>query len=108
MALSPVYSTRFFAVEGLLGTQTYTPEAGFVAIVRDIDLYVAVPLLGSISFFFIGSSGQTIDYYEAGADTTATHQWRGRQVFTDLDTFSITVNSSAADVTVSGYLLTPP
>jgi hypothetical protein len=103
--MATVYSVRLAAEQGLDGLLEYTVDAGHVVVVRDIDVYQGEQLVAS-HFFFVGSVGQTIDFWEHGPSTGAdTHQWRGRQVFLPGDTFKLQTDA-AFDVTVSGYYLT--
>jgi hypothetical protein len=101
----PVYSARFIAVQGLVGTETYTVPPGYVAVVRQVNLYNG----GGISVttaIWHGSVGQTLALW-ASSLTASDAFFVGAQVFYAGETFDITTNG-AWDATVSGYLLTTP
>lgn len=101
-----VYSTSFIQERGLNGTFNYTVPAGFVAVVRDADVFwgggVALP-----DFRMRGQAGQTIWFYEFVLGHGESIEWRGRQVMDPLGVLSV-VTGDPMDVTVSGYLLTVP
>lgn len=105
--MANVYSTRFLQEVGLVGAAGYVIPAGFVGVVRDLDAYVAAPLLTSTDLFLVGAGGQKLAWWTTDADTTTTPEWRGRQVFAAGETVTV-VSTGSVDVTVSGYLLTAP
>lgn len=102
--MSQVYSTRFFAVQGLSGSLTYTVPAGYVASVKHIDVYCNT--LGGASFTFVGSASQTI-YWNDFNDTSGPPYgwWDGMAVFYEGETMTIKSYGHPMDVTISGYLL---
>lgn len=105
-------------MQGLLGGEGYTVPPGFVAVLRDVDVYWG----GGLAFpsvHVIGSASQTIAEFHPTADANAglgaqadshTWRWRGRQVVEPGDSFGVNVTGDPCDVSVSGYLLTyvPP
>lgn len=101
-----VYSTNFFSGHGINGSSTYNVPAGFIAVVRDADVFwgggVALP-----DFRMIGQAGQTIWFFEFVLGHGESIEWRGRQVIDPLGTLTV-VTGDAMDVTISGYLLSVP
>lgn len=101
----PVYSTRFIAVQGLVGTQAYTVPVGYRAVVKQVNLYNG----GGVSVttaIWHGSAGQAIALWSSSL-TASDAFFTGMQVFDEGESFDITTNG-AWDATVSGYLLTLP
>lgn len=104
--MASVYSTRFAAVQGLNGTLDLVFPAGFIVVLRDLDVYNGSG--GVASVFLRGNAGQAIYVHRWEVGDGASHeQWRGRQVLTPPEGASITC-SLAMDVTLSGYLLSAP
>lgn len=101
----PAYSSQIVAEHALFGAVTFTVPGGALLVVRDVDVWIAAPILSSVEYRMLGSEGQTIDWAVCDADTTILHQWRGRQVLEAGQTLTLTA-SDHADVSVSGYLLT--
>jgi hypothetical protein len=102
----PLYSSQLLALQGLNGTVVYSPPAGYVVVIRDLDLYVGASSTPGF-FQLIGSSLQVIDYYQQPDLLAHTHQWRGRQCIEPGQNFRV-LASQPMDVTVSGYLLSTP
>lgn len=106
--MSTVYSTCFFRAFTAVGPLQFTCPAGFVAVLRDVDvvaesnassdvLEVAIEGLG----FIWGVQGS------GGAFQTA--QWRGRSVFTAGQVLEATVTGPGTwHVSACGYLLSLP
>lgn len=101
----PVYSTRFIAVQGLVGAEVFTVPVGYVAVVRDINLYNGGGITVTTAIWH-GSAGQALALWSSSASASDAF-FTGRQVFYAGETFDITTNG-AWDVTVSGYLLATP
>jgi hypothetical protein len=101
-----LYSVRFFAEVGLNGTRAYAVQAGFRAVVRDIDVYASAGFSPKHARFF-NSAGGTIKLFQVDPDTAISSQWTGRQVFEAGELIAVTTDGPM-DVTVSGYLLTVP
>lgn len=105
--MAAVYSTRFLQVLGHNGDASYQVPPGKLAIVRDVDAFVA-PDNAPGAVYLWGALGQTIWLANwSGLADDLTQQWRGRQVY--LAGENVWIHTTApADVTVSGYLLTTP
>lgn len=102
-----VYSTRILAVKGLTGSQTVTPPAGTLWVIRDIWVYWNLSSAPVTRFHAIGDVGQTFDYAEfTPVDTDQLHFWQGRQVLEN--SLTVTGSGDPLDVSVSGYTLTLP
>lgn len=101
----PVYSTRFLAVQGLVGVAAYTVPVGQLAVVRDVNVYNGGGLSVTTAIWH-GSAGQAIALWASQTDASDGF-FTGRQVFNPGESFDITTNG-AWDVTVSGYLLQLP
>jgi hypothetical protein len=102
----PVYSVRLVAVEGLAGDFLYSVPPGYVVVVRDVAVYTAA----GTDFRVVGDAGQTFVYWAGPTDvppSKAYFHWTGRQVIPNGGSF-VCRTVAAADVTVSGYLLTGP
>jgi hypothetical protein len=100
-----VYSERLAAQAGYTGTLDVFAPTGFTMVVRDMDVVYDGGSAGEMSV--IGTAGQIIWFCSApgGAEI---FQWRGRQVFSQGEFFSMQVNSGSFDFTVSGYHLALP
>lgn len=105
--MADVYSTLFFAVQGLVGLATYAVPYDKVAIVRDLDAYSAAILPAEIRLLD-GITGQTIFFYDFSVGVDQIAQWRGRQVFNPSSSIQIEATNHPADIRVSGYLLNAP
>jgi hypothetical protein len=106
---APVYSTCFVQEKGLSSNAVYAVPPGFVAVMRDIDLYGNVVADGDV--FVQGAQGQTIWWVGFNVGERKVSQWSGRQVFQPLDTIIVNPQLGpldAIDITISGYLLTLP
>jgi hypothetical protein len=102
----PVYSTNFFAVQGLTASVTYFVPSGKLLVLRDCDVYCNAGI--APEFRIIGDNAQTIWWVLLGiaAGGIRTAEWRGRQVCSDL--LRITSSGDPVDATLSGYLLSLP
>jgi hypothetical protein len=103
----PVYSFQFISIAGLAGTATAGPAAGYVAVIRDIDIYYVTGLAGAdCQVQRLG--GPVFAFFSFGpTDPSAVKSWHGRQVLFDTDELIVTT-TGALDVSVSGYVLTAP
>jgi hypothetical protein len=101
-----VYSTRFLAWAADESPPPYEVPTGYVAIVRDIDIYSGG---GAMINWQVAVNG--IAKFAAGQFTilalAQTAQWRGRQVVRAGE-FLVVSADGAIDGMVSGYLLTLP
>lgn len=106
---SNVFSTRFLEAVGASSDLTYPVPAGFVMVLRCIDVYANVT--GDSSIYFHGALGQTI-WTVHWPPLSASHaQWTGRQVFVAGELFVAHLSVApldGVDLTASGYLLTAP
>lgn len=101
-----VYSTRFLAFSTTsTEEETYTVPSGFVAVLRDVDVYHQ----GGAAD---GWSVQLVDplcYLMTGGDTGSAGlaQWSGRQIFNAGEQLQGTLYSAGdlASMMASGYLL---
>lgn len=102
-----VYSTQFFAVEGLTAdVYSYVPP-GYVDVLRDVDAYYNGVPAPVVQVFLLGDNGQTIMYLEwLPTSSSRTQTWRGRQVITTV--MELYTYGGPVDVSVSGYRLTLP
>jgi hypothetical protein len=111
----PVYSVLIYEKHDLGFTDSIELDAGFVWIVRDIDVFFPGTALGATASVVAAIEGAT--FYSVSNPTVDIrgewHQWQGRQVLipqTGLDTLAITGGSNVGpgvDVRISGYKLTP-
>jgi hypothetical protein len=107
-----VYSTQLCALQGVTENIPFTADAGFITVLRCFDAYWGggLPILSSVRL--IGSSGQTIFEAHPLSDGTTTPidshhwQWKGRQIIFGGETWAVEAAGGAADISVSGYLLT--
>lgn len=103
----PVYSTNFITVHGLNGTRSYSVPAGYIVVLRDLDVYYGGGL-GAATVFLQNGLGAAIWSNAFGALASGQYaSWRGRQVINNPYSVSI-VTDSPMDVMLSGYLLTAP
>jgi len=101
-----VYSVHVYAANGLNGGHSDGVPAGFVLVLRDLDVYYNG--LAGASVALQGNLSQTIWNNNFSASPNGQYaSWRGRQVFDALTTWAI-VTDAAMDVTLSGYLLSTP
>lgn len=102
----PVYSTRFLAWAATETPPAYTVPDGYVAVVRDIDVYSG----GGAMINWVCSVNE-IAHFAAGQFTiealAQTAQWRGRQIL-NAGEFLVFASDGALDGMISGYLLTVP
>jgi hypothetical protein len=106
--MAAVYSTRFIASPAPEFPPTYTVPAGFIAVVRCIDLWCPAGYGGSRTLVQMVSPACIIFEAIFGAGEESAH-WDGRQVLEPGE--QLTLNSdvpSPGSALVSGYLLTLP
>ena len=80
--------------------------AGFVAVVRDIDVYFGTSL-SVRQVFAYGSASQVFFQGSVDANLAGWRQWEGRQVLQAGEALGI-LGTDVFDLTASGYLLTLP
>ena len=101
----PVYSTRFILEHGATGPHSYLVPAGFVAIIRDVD--VTTQPTGGCNILLVVDLA-LLWIVELGLEPQFTYQsWRGRQVVPGGGVMTLDTTDTA-DYAVSGYLLTSP
>lgn len=109
--MNNVYSARFFA-DTLTSTALkvlYTVPAGYVALVKSIDLVVGVTATSGVSLQLPGS----LNFWFVALPSSATiyASWRGHCVLEPGETISGIIpgyTSGTAWLSASGYLLTLP
>lgn len=107
MAL-PVYSVRFISGNTGAGDPVYTVPAGFVAVLRDVDVYNNSAVVAEL-FLEDSQTGQAIARFDSqGPTDTGSQQWRGRQVFDAGGGFLFHATAGTWDVRACGYLLSAP
>lgn len=76
---------------------------GLTLVVRSIDVYAGVTVLG-VNFYARGSAGQV--FFKAATSPTSdgSFHWSGREVLYEGETFALLADD-VADLTASGYLL---
>jgi hypothetical protein len=99
----PVYSYQFISEASFTGAAVVEYPAGYVAIVRDIDVVAGVSASGSFYAYDVGTGGKFWAVSE-GVETLATWSWRGRQVFEPGNQIGFFCDFEL-DVRMSGYLL---
>lgn len=107
MPISKVYTTTFIQAHGATEDATYPVPAGFVAVVRDVDMYIDALAAGDM--FLHGVNGQAIWWQSWGINDQVWKQWTGRHAYpagTSIVVHPSLGPNDALDVTVSGYLLT--
>lgn len=103
-----VYSRQFgqlrtTAVPDLL---FYTVPAGYVAVVRDIVLYVDIDQTpGQIAVYTISGSNAVMIYREISPTPGVTYHWDGRQVLNAGQSLYIYSDAGRMVALVSGYEL---
>lgn len=109
--MGTVYSTVFLNGNTSGGAPVYTVPAGFVAVLRDADVYNN-SLVAAELFLEDSASGVTIWRVDNNAfipgSSLGSSQWQGRQVFTAGNGFLFNASSGTWDVRASGYLLQLP
>jgi hypothetical protein len=105
--MATIYSDRLYRVVGLNGSSgPITVPLGETWVVRDIDAYTGATLTGTTLNFRDANTTGTIWSTTASPTQAQSSEWRGRQVFRGGDVFDF-VTTSAWDIRVSGYRLTP-
>lgn len=109
--MGTIYSTVFLNGNTGSGAPVYTVPAGFVAVLRDVDVYNNSFVLAEL-FLEDSETGVTIKRWDNSAlipdANLGSDEWRGRQVFTEGNGFLFNASSGVWDVRASGYLLTMP
>lgn len=103
-----VYSTRFF--RGSLPANSldllYTVPATMTVVLRDMEVLVAAA--NDLINVQIGTSGgTTVVWYLSAQPASSWHQWQGRTVLNSGESLYGYSGSGAAQLVISGYLLSP-
>lgn len=85
---------------------TYLVPAASVVVVRSIDCYAGVTVLG-VTFLAKGSAGQVFFSGSTQPTSAGWQSWRGHQVLFAGESFSLE-GDDTCDLTASGYLLDLP
>lgn len=104
-----VYSTRLIIANASVSASgSYTVPEGFVAVVRDFEMYCAAGSTAPYAYLEITGAVNAVFAYVKG-DSPGTAQWTGRQVLEPGEELLAQGNSeSTQTLLVSGYLLTLP
>lgn len=106
MPAVPVYSTRFVAEAGFTGSAAFAVPAGYLVVVRDIDV---VAFVGTGVTIEAGIGGSAV-FWSLTLNPTITPfwgSWRGRQIINAGEQLVISTDAPA-DFAASGYLLSLP
>lgn len=101
----PIYSTRLIAAHDQPANTPidYVVPAGLTLVVRCIDCYAGVTVLG-VNFYARGSASQVFFKDSTAPTSDGWRQWTGREVLYEGETFAL-VADDVADLSASGYLL---
>jgi len=107
-----VYTTRFVGHKGLSSAAPtgYIVPPGHVAVVRDADVYIGGPLLGTEQIFLqLLPDGWTfVEWHVQSSPNAFSGHWEGRAVFNELEEFGFLSNVGTWDVQCTGYLFATP
>jgi hypothetical protein len=106
--MADVYSTRLLQEHELGALTTYTVPDGFIAIVRDIDVFFTTLAAGAVQVE--NPAGGIFAYFAAPVGNSICIPWRGRQVLEPGDEIGVvaSMDFGTADLMMSGYLLAAP
>lgn len=108
-----VWSECFAALQGLDTYHEVAPDFDRIRVLRCIDAYWGGGVESSPSIHVIGHAGQTIVEFHVpavdpiGAAGSRGWQWQGRQVIPIAGIIGVECSGPPADITISGYALTP-
>ena len=105
--MARVYSTELVALAGTTGTVDYVPPAGYITVVRCMDLFCGSQPVQPIARV-LGHAGQVFFYCGGSTLTSTWFPWRGRQVLEAGEGLSVVIDDGNFDITISGYLLEAP
>ena len=103
----PVYSQRLLSAKGASGTATYIVPAGYVVVIRCLDMYASVTAAADL--FLQGEVGQAIMWQHWPINGQAHAQWQGRHAFKAGEGVTVTASVGpidGIDYTLFGYVLT--
>lgn len=101
-----IYSHRFIAWASEATPPGYQVPAGYVAVVRDADVYSGGGSIINYQMFINGVAKFWAGQFTVEA-VAQVAQWRGRQVLKAGEILGFTANG-ALDGSISGYLLSLP
>lgn len=103
--MTVVYSTKFAAGAQASGSTSvvYTVPAGYVAVVRDIEVGAQNAPANSVA---INLAGVAEIYQAGGIAQYSTAQWKGRVVLNAGDQINVDAIAGTWTYIISGYLLT--
>jgi hypothetical protein len=107
----PVYSQRLYAhasqtsADGTLGPVV---PAGFVYVLRDVDLFCSSGLVNDVLWIENQVGGILIQCIVTSSPFNTDFAWRGRQVYAPGETVGFQVGTGTWAVAASGYALTLP
>lgn len=103
--MAGVYSTPFIQEHALSSSVTYTVPDGYVAIVRDVDVYIDGEIIATTYYLVDDATDGTFAWTESPSEgNPGLYSWRGRQVFEPGTSFTFN-SGGTCDVRISGYLL---
>jgi hypothetical protein len=102
----PVFSTRFGLEHSFDGIYSYEVPAGYVAVVKEIDVTYGISVGASVVAYGPGDAAFW-SYHFGTIDLRRTESYQGRAVFYAGEIFSVEL-SDTGDLYIGGYLLTLP
>jgi hypothetical protein len=103
VASAPVFSTRFFGLQEVAGSYTYTVPAGYRAVLRCVDLVQQGTSSNAFGLAVIGLG--FIWYIDSATYSASVHfQWQGRQVLNPGEQLQADL-PGLCTIFASGYLL---
>lgn len=105
--MAPIYSQKLFnAVVTTTGdTVVFTVPAGTTVVVTDIDVLLTNSAAGQVSFVRLGATA--LLYHNSAAIEEINQQWVGKQVLNAGDTITFRFHGTAANLAITGYVLSP-
>jgi hypothetical protein len=105
--LASIYTVRFAAARAVSGGFSVGPvPPGQTWVIRDIDVFAGSEPLGSVGQV-LGAEGQCFMFWNTDPLTQTLVSWRGRHVLSAGESFSVSISTGNADLTISGYELGP-
>lgn len=98
-----IYSQQFISAQGLTGTASFTVDAGLVAVVHDIQVFMGSQpeeAGGSLR----GTSGQRVFSFSTEPLTGAQFIQSLKAVYEGPTTIDVVMDNGNADVSVAGWL----
>jgi hypothetical protein len=99
----PVYSQRFIGARTTAGTvYTWNVPAGFVAVVRSIDVFAVA---SGVTEYYVGLGSTAAIFSGVSLPLNTTAHYEGHQVLNAGEPLEYFSNGAAVTVIASGYLL---